>query len=98
MMYSVPSAVFLIIMFFFFSSRRRHTRCSRDWSSDVCSSDLISLILQRANLLGCSQPCRQFWAAIQTLPEKLLAFLFRSGKMFLLCDDTNTRKDRKSVV
>src|SRR2546429_2716889 len=27
---------------FFFSSRRRHTRCSRDWSSDVCSSDLMS--------------------------------------------------------
>src|SRR2546422_335550 len=29
--------------FFFFSSRRRHTRCSRDWSSDVCSSDLITV-------------------------------------------------------
>src|SRR2546429_6204516 len=28
---------------FFFSSRRRHTRCSRDWSSDVCSSDLLAL-------------------------------------------------------
>src|SRR5690606_40406797 len=27
---------------FFFSSRRRHTRFSRDWSSDVCSSDLIA--------------------------------------------------------
>src|SRR5207249_8643871 len=26
--------------FFFFSSRRRHTRSKRDWSSDVCSSDL----------------------------------------------------------
>src|SRR5215813_8181768 len=26
--------------FFFFSSRGRHTRCGRDWSSDVCSSDL----------------------------------------------------------
>src|SRR2546429_9215177 len=26
--------------FFFFQSRRRNTRCSRDWSSDVCSSDL----------------------------------------------------------
>src|SRR2546429_6550187 len=26
---------------FLFSSRRRHTRCSRDWSSDVCSSDLF---------------------------------------------------------
>src|SRR2546429_7777202 len=29
-----------IYVIFFFSSRRRHTRCSRDWSSDVCSSDL----------------------------------------------------------
>src|SRR6266550_6463948 len=29
-----------LLFFFFFSSRRRHTRCSRDWSSDVCSSDL----------------------------------------------------------
>src|SRR6266550_1460374 len=28
------------LLCFFFSSRRRHTRCSRDWSSDVCSSDL----------------------------------------------------------
>src|SRR2546422_4623336 len=28
------------LVFFFFTSRRRHTRCSRDWSSDVCSSDL----------------------------------------------------------
>src|SRR2546422_5524879 len=30
-------------VFFFFSSRRRHTRCSRDWSSDVCSSDLMAV-------------------------------------------------------
>src|SRR5438105_7690032 len=28
------------VLFFFFSSRRRHTRSTRDWSSDVCSSDL----------------------------------------------------------
>src|SRR5690554_6878719 len=28
-------------LFFFFSSRRRHTRCGREWSSDVCSSDLL---------------------------------------------------------
>src|SRR6266513_3531632 len=27
--------------YFFFSSRRRHTRSKRDWSSDVCSSDLV---------------------------------------------------------
>src|SRR3989454_2548644 len=31
----------LFIFFFFFSSRRRHTRLQGDWSSDVCSSDLI---------------------------------------------------------
>src|SRR5690606_40671260 len=31
-------------VFFFFSSRRRHTRFSRDWSSDVCSSDLTTCI------------------------------------------------------
>src|SRR2546429_256515 len=30
----------MVCGFFFLSSRRRHTRCSRDWSSDVCSSDL----------------------------------------------------------
>src|SRR5690625_7825557 len=30
--------------FFFFSSRRRHTRWPRDWSSDVCSSDLLSVM------------------------------------------------------
>src|SRR5437660_5874869 len=31
---------YMFIFFFFFSSRRRHTRWPRDWSSDVCSSDL----------------------------------------------------------
>src|SRR5207247_4420714 len=31
------------VYIFFFSSRRRHTRSTRDWSSDVCSSDLIVL-------------------------------------------------------
>src|SRR5450432_4928830 len=31
----------MFFFFFFFSSRRRHTRSDRDWSSDVCSSDLL---------------------------------------------------------
>src|SRR5690606_39748784 len=31
---------YIVLILFFFSSRRRHTRFSRDWSSDVCSSDL----------------------------------------------------------
>src|SRR5699024_8233428 len=33
---------------FFFSSRRRHTRSKRDWSSDVCSSDLIDAVFHFA--------------------------------------------------
>src|SRR5437870_8478153 len=36
------SIYLLFLFFFFFSSRRRHTRWPRDWSSDVCSSDLGS--------------------------------------------------------
>src|SRR5207249_1403774 len=39
------SFVFLLLIFFF-SSRRRHTRSKRDWSSDVCSSDLESTRVQ----------------------------------------------------
>src|SRR5690242_21377885 len=38
-----------LIFCFFFSSRRRHTRLTCDWSSDVCSSDLLDGILRRDN-------------------------------------------------
>src|SRR5690606_41034788 len=34
----------------FFASRRRHTRSSRSWCSDVCSSDLHSRVLRRENI------------------------------------------------
>src|SRR5690606_40164814 len=39
---------------FFFSSRRRHTRFSRDWSSDVCSSDLKVVVI---GTRGCQPVC-----------------------------------------
>src|SRR2546430_8509597 len=42
LLYSLPVYVCLFLLFFFFSSRRRHTRFDCDWSSDVCSSDLLS--------------------------------------------------------
>src|SRR5476651_463660 len=38
------------MLFFFFSSRRRHTRYWRDWSSDVCSSDLEAMDLLRGGI------------------------------------------------
>src|SRR5256885_8730212 len=34
-------SITILLFFFFFSSRRRHTRLQGDWSSDVCSSDLL---------------------------------------------------------
>src|SRR5438046_3277553 len=37
--------LYFVIFFFFFSSRRRHTRLVSDWSSDVCSSDLLKLTM-----------------------------------------------------
>src|SRR5256884_5473190 len=43
---------------FFFSSRRRHTRCSRDWSSDVCSSDLFRAVSHRRSAVRGQQSLR----------------------------------------
>src|SRR5207237_5080461 len=40
----------MCILFFFFSSRRRHTRFKCDWSSDVCSSDLLFPVLASGDL------------------------------------------------
>src|SRR5207302_8172772 len=53
--------------FFFFSSRRRHTRFSRDWSSDVCSSDLSRLLSQAPGTHTCT---------VATLPNLGMEQLF----------------------
>src|SRR5207247_8039266 len=54
---------------FFFSSRRRHTRSTRDWSSDVCSSDLkprharpnlaVGFLVQRGRPPSLQTKCRR---------------------------------------
>src|SRR5688572_26701340 len=46
-----PVAKLMALRKFFFSSRRRHTRFDCDWSSDVCSSDLVGLA-EKAGRLG----------------------------------------------
>src|SRR5438093_11504513 len=43
-------------MFFFFSSRRRHTRLVSDWSSDVCSSDLVHAPLKHPAMVRARPP------------------------------------------
>src|SRR5690606_39797972 len=45
------------VLSFFFSSRRRHTSFSRDWSSDVCSSDLSGRRVRRGRSGGLSLHC-----------------------------------------
>src|SRR2546429_3822892 len=64
---SGSSVVFCV----FFSSRRRHTRCSRDWSSDVCSSDLY--FIQRSAGTGLSpMDCFLVSRGIKTLAVRML--------------------------
>src|SRR5256885_12578116 len=46
----------IISMIFFFSSRRRHTRLQGDWSSDVCSSDLLPRSKRKGRLFGSHVP------------------------------------------
>src|SRR5207245_7161673 len=50
--FCIVNLVLHSLFFFFFSSRRRHTRCYRDWSSDVCSSDLVFRPEQRVFFYG----------------------------------------------
>src|SRR3712207_7472399 len=66
----------MFVVFFFFSSRRRHTRYWRDWSSDVCSSDLSgaacvrdgshgrSAVTVRVGINGFGRIGRNFWRAV----------------------------------
>src|SRR5699024_11228978 len=64
---------YCVLFFFFFSSRRRHTRSKRDWSSDVCSSDLPfssrvgipawSILLEHIRFLIWSMISGPIWAS-----------------------------------
>src|SRR5436309_10710819 len=57
---------------FFFSSRRRHTRFSRDWSSDVCSSDLtatIGVVIENVNDLFSIPLLLQYNPAVISVEE-----------------------------
>src|SRR3712207_7631704 len=61
-MSSARGSTGFLFRFFFFSSRRRHTRYWRDWSSDVCSSDLRTRLRDRAHVLW-------LWVALDPLTK-----------------------------
>src|SRR5437899_12852249 len=82
---------------FFFSSRRRHTRCLSDWSSDVCSSDLLTThyveeaepcdrvaVLDRGHLVAQGTPAELKRAAGAGSLEE--AFLARTGRPLAVAD------------
>src|SRR5207249_6122787 len=58
----------------FFSSRRRHTRSKRDWSSDVCSSDLVVAGGKRDRQVFCPNPggSRSWNGEGETVPYRVL--------------------------
>src|SRR5207253_5200035 len=78
--------VVVFCSFFFFSSRRRHTRWPRDWSSDVCSSDMVETLPRRGyRFVGpvCRLPHTSDADSAETtlrsnLPAPLTAFIGRS--------------------
>src|SRR5690348_16020230 len=58
----------IYVLFFFFSSRRRHTRWTGDWSSDVCSSDLLLIGAPSERFTTCAP-----WSAAQRMPSATFA-------------------------
>src|SRR5207253_5536166 len=55
---------------FFFSSRRRHTRWPRDWSSDVCSSDLSLTVRSDTDGKDLFQPRRELLGIVRLVGER----------------------------
>ena len=100
----VVFVVVVVLFFFFFSSRRRHTRLVSDWSSDVCSSDLLQNLLQSlpykflpsfTKELG----DRQWTISVIDNPAQVsvVASTAIAGQVYFVALDTDTL-DRKSVV
>src|SRR3712207_7301020 len=86
-----------ISFFFFFSSRRRHTRYWRDWSSDVCSSDL-RLPGRVGSMLGRRYAPGLPSSRVRMLPLEALRQILHAGPQHGTDDRLGAYADRKSVV
>src|SRR5256885_10971609 len=63
-----------MMLFFFFSSRRRHTRLQGDWSSDVCSSDLVFALKEEILVTVGAQQAFYLLADALLAPSQRLGF------------------------
>src|SRR5699024_5337457 len=72
-----------LVLLFFFSSRRRHTRSKRDWSSDVCSSDLALRAAGEAELIPQRSACelREAWTLAWQIRRSLFLWKGREGEV-----------------
>src|SRR3712207_8116617 len=80
---------------FFFSSRRRHTRYWRDWSSDVCSSDLAR-VDELVELMGLGAFADKFVAELSTGSRRIvdLACILAHEPDVLLFDEPRSEERR----
>src|SRR5256885_10021556 len=92
-------------MFFFISSRRRHTRLQGDWSSDVCSSDLVigdhGVAVEQQHVMGGVQRHAPVdgtdEAEVLLVLQQSDAFVLRRAFTQPLCDAWLRAGDRKST-
>src|SRR5690606_41070690 len=89
---------------YFYSSRRRHTRCSRDWSSDVCSSDLgvTSRVIMKAtpkpvrHHAAFAQPRLSKYSAMKAVRLPKPAELHANAKPLGVTDQNTSKKGCRS--
>src|SRR5207245_7377554 len=96
--------------FFFFSSRRRHTRCYRDWSSDVCSSDLttekevwklhsrgIFSVTQLSYTFRARRRPKRFTSKSEKYSHALKALAIRERKIHIRSEERRVGKECRTV-
>src|SRR5256885_10877161 len=87
-----------MLLLFFFSSRRRHTRLQGDWSSDVCSSDLLVILDRDGTINYDSDEYIKSPAEWRTIEGSLEAIARLTQAGYRVVVATNQSGDRKSVV
>src|SRR2546421_5197043 len=90
-----------LVLFFFFSSRRRHTRSDRDWSSDVCSSDLRFSPTSARRITSTDALARRevfggHAVALPVAPDHRFAVPFRRLRSFVRSEERRVGKECRS--